>query len=413
MKERLKQEVGNLKEQARLCSIIVDEMSISSKYIYDRKMDCFFGQQTAKENNGAAENTSNIMLANKVLCFVATGLSTAYKIPCGFFFTNRLSGKLLYQLTKEVISEVENCGLCVLRIVTDNHKINVTMMRHLGNGSLKPVVTHPCDPERSLFLSFDQCHIIKNVRSLLLEGEMTDGSQPITGQFVKQLYELQKNEVVKPVRFLTQKHVEPTNFEKMHVGRAVQLFSDDVISALSFLKEYPSRHPQAEKFRNVEATILFMKMMQKWLEKDFPDYLEALNNACKRSGKKFLSAETYEAILLTSKSTVFSLRQMAGGNDCLDARAVTFSLERILRTGNLCPSQSSNVEDGQAVLSIHGASMSATSPVLDVPAEATAQAATPVSTETSQVALASCTAPEDVVIEIDGLFTPLKALPRK
>lgn len=127
MKERLKQEVGNLKEQARLCSIIVDEMAISSKYIYDRKMDCFFGQQTAKENSAAAENISNIMLANKVLRFVATGLSTAYKIPCGFFFTTRLSGKLLYQLTKEVISEVEKCGLCVIRIVTDNHKINVTM----------------------------------------------------------------------------------------------------------------------------------------------------------------------------------------------------------------------------------------------------------------------------------------------
>lgn len=41
-----------------------------------------------------------------------------------------------------------------------------------------------------------------------------------------------------------------------------------------------------------------------WLEKDFSDYLEALNNACKSRGKKFLSAETYEAILLTSKSTV-------------------------------------------------------------------------------------------------------------
>lgn len=38
--------------------------------------------------------------------------------------------------------------------------------------------------------------------------------------------------------------------------------------------------------------------------------------------------------------------------------------------------------------SIRGASMSVTSPVLDVPAEATAQAATHVSTETSQVALA-------------------------
>ncbi|KAL3225052.1 hypothetical protein MRX96_026147 [Rhipicephalus microplus] len=52
-----------------------------------------------------------------------------------------------------------------------------------------------------------------------------------------------------------------------------------------------------------------------------------------------------------------------------------------------------------------------TSPVLDVPAEATAQAATLVSTETPQVALASCAVPEDVVMEIDGLFTPLKALP--
>ncbi|KAH7944696.1 hypothetical protein HPB51_028587 [Rhipicephalus microplus] len=60
---------------------------------------------------------------------------------------------------------------------------------------------------------------------------------------------------------------------------------------------------------------------------------------------------------------------------------------------------------------MHGASMSVTSPVLDVPAEATAQAATLVSTETPQVALASCTVPEDVVMEIDGLFTPLKALP--
>ncbi|KAL1476183.1 hypothetical protein MTO96_036703 [Rhipicephalus appendiculatus] len=341
----------------------------------------------------------------------------------------------MYQLVKEVINEVEKCGLHVLRLVTDNHKINVTMMRDLGNGSLKPVVIHPCDTERNLFLSFDQCHIIKNVRNLLLDGEMTDGQQPISGQFVKQLYMLQKNEIVKPVRFLTQKHIEPTNFEKMHVGRAVQLFSDEVISALSLLKEYPN-HPQAEQFRNADATILFMKTMQKWfvihnvanrrahvhmrkpdqmhffcatderlqwLEKDFPDYLETLHNACKRSQKKFLSAETYEALLLTSKSTVLcvkyllesgfyyvltrnfssdpvellfsSMRQMAGGNDWLDARAVTFSLERILRTGTLCPSEASNVENVQSALRF---------------------------TET-----------DDVVVQIDELFTSLEAMPMK
>lgn len=57
---------------------------------------------------------------------------------------------------------------------------------------LKPVVSHPCSPRRKLFLAFDQCHIIKNVRSLSLEGDITGGSFPITGQFVKDLYELQK-----------------------------------------------------------------------------------------------------------------------------------------------------------------------------------------------------------------------------
>ncbi|KAL1462049.1 hypothetical protein MTO96_043244 [Rhipicephalus appendiculatus] len=119
--------------------------------------------------------------------------------------------------------------------------------------------------------------------------------------------------------------------------------------------------------------------------------------------KKFLSAETYEALLLTSKSTVLcvkyllesgfyyvltrnfssdpvellfsSLRQMAGGNDCLDARAVTFSLERILRTGTLCPSEASNVENVQSALRF---------------------------TET-----------DDVVVQIDELFTSLEAMPMK
>lgn len=461
MKERLQQEVGHLKEEAKLCSIIIDEMAISSKYIYDRKMDCFFGQQTTKGDSVGQENVNNIVLANKVLCFMAVGLSTSYRIPCGFFFTNRLSGKVLHELTKHVVHEVEDCGLKVVRIVTDNHKINVTMMRHLGNGSLKPVVVHPCNPDRQLFLSFDQSHIIKNVRNLLLEGDMTDGSLPITGQYIKQLYELQKNEVVKPVRFLTQKHVEPSNFEKMNVGRAVQLFSDEVIAAVSYLKDYPSYHPKAEPFRDAAATVTFMKAIQKWfsihnvanrtahlhlkrpdqmqffcatdkrlqwLEEEFPQYLETLHSACKSSGKKFLSNETYEALLLTSKSTVMcvkfllesgffyvltrnlssdpvellfsALRQMAGGNDCLDARAVTFSLEKVLRTGIMCASQASNVGSSHNALSLQGATCTSVTYVPPVN-----------SILKEQASPSSLVPPEDVVEDVKEVLAGLQVMP--
>lgn len=139
MKERLREESKHLNDEARLCSLVVDEMAITAKYIYDRNMDCFFGHETAKEDGGKRSDATSVVFANKVLCFMATGLSTSYSIPCGFFFKNRLSGKLLHQLTVQVLTEVEKCGLEVLHIVSDNHKINATMMRHLRNGSLKPV----------------------------------------------------------------------------------------------------------------------------------------------------------------------------------------------------------------------------------------------------------------------------------
>lgn len=48
MKERLKEEA---KDEARLCSLVIDEMAISSKYIYDRKMDCFFWPRNSKRRD--------------------------------------------------------------------------------------------------------------------------------------------------------------------------------------------------------------------------------------------------------------------------------------------------------------------------------------------------------------------------
>lgn len=54
MKERL--------QQAKLCLIIIDEMAISSMYIYDCKMDRFFGQQTPRSVTERQGNVNNAML---------------------------------------------------------------------------------------------------------------------------------------------------------------------------------------------------------------------------------------------------------------------------------------------------------------------------------------------------------------
>ncbi|KAL1439193.1 hypothetical protein MTO96_047409 [Rhipicephalus appendiculatus] len=87
------------------------------------------------------------------------------------------------------------------------------MFKHMGNGSLRTVVTHPHDPDRVIFLSFDPCHVIKNIRSHFLERQLTDGCDVISGTYVQKLYEYQKSMTVKLARNLTRKHAYPTNLE--------------------------------------------------------------------------------------------------------------------------------------------------------------------------------------------------------
>ena len=184
IKERLTQELLLLNESEKFASLIIDEMAIQPKCLYDKGLDMVFGFSGAKKK----------VLANRLLCFVINGLSTNYQIPCAYFFTKNLSGKKLFSLTSKVISEVENCGFLIVRVVTDNHKSNALMFRKFSQGKIKPVIPHPCDDKRLLFLSFDPSHIIKNLRNQFLEKQMCGKENFITGDYVKKIYEMQKNE---------------------------------------------------------------------------------------------------------------------------------------------------------------------------------------------------------------------------
>ena len=93
---------------------------------------------------------------------------------------------------------------------------------------------------------------------------MTDGNSIITGKYLKQLFLIQKEEKVKPVRNLTIKHVLPSNLEKMNVRRAILVFSPPVTAAIKFLMLHPNRHPKGSLFANAGSTIKFLKQFYKW-----------------------------------------------------------------------------------------------------------------------------------------------------
>lgn len=385
MKERLVHEASMLSSKQHMASLIIDEASIRPKCIYDRKADAMFGLKDKPGSDTAS--SSKEVLANRVLCFVLHGLSSKYKIPCSYYFTKQLSGRDLFAWTKEVIAAVESCGFIVARIVTDNYSANATLFKHMGNGSLQTIVSHPHDDNRIILLSFDPCHVLKNVRSQFLERELTDGSGVISGTFVQRLYEHQKNMTVKLARNLTRKHVYPSNLEKMNVLRAVQIFSPQVSAALEHLQENSRNDPELAVFGKVGSTLHFMRTMKDWfdihdtsyggtgrkapitdvdddrllwLEDYFTCYLKKIQASSVASGNGFFTGETFEALLFTTKSTVETtryllnqginyvltrklnsdpieavfgrVRYMCGGNDMLDARAVTAALDQIVKS---------------------------------------------------------------------------------
>ncbi|XP_064482764.1 uncharacterized protein LOC135395552 [Ornithodoros turicata] len=212
---------------------------------------------------------------------------------------------------------------------------------------------------------------------------------------------MQQNSTVKPVQFMTRKHVFPTNLEKMNVKRAVQLLSTPVSAALKCLQEQAG-HACDLSFANAASTIKFMEIIHRWfllmdvsnctqhIHQNRPeckeyrhtgderlgwledDFLSYLNTMKKESTKKqFLSQETYEGLVFTTLSNVNCvkfvltrkmssdpiesffgwLRKSSGGNDQTDARTVVSGIEKALVTGIISVSANSNVLHDDSTIS--------------------------------------------------------------
>ena len=115
------------------------------------------------------------------------------------------------------------------------------------------MVPHPQDESRPLFLSFDYCHIIKNVRNQFLARQFEFGKK-IEKRYIELLYEQQKTELLRPLRRMGLKTLDPNNLEKQNVQLALDIFSMEVTSLLE------SKLFNAEsEFEGCEETLTFLR----------------------------------------------------------------------------------------------------------------------------------------------------------
>ena len=72
----------------------------------------------------------------------------------------------IFPIILSCVKDIENCGLCVDVISTDNYPLNVKLFKLFSPvGKLETCVPHPCVPNKSLYLTFDFVHILKSVRN--------------------------------------------------------------------------------------------------------------------------------------------------------------------------------------------------------------------------------------------------------
>ncbi|GFN89954.1 THAP domain-containing protein [Plakobranchus ocellatus] len=104
----LKVKVKSMIPDAKLCTLVFDEMSIKEALCYDPKHD------VVRRFEDYAHLGRSRYIANQAGVFMARGLTANWKQPFGFVFSSGTVKDVLFkQLILSAITELEQIGLCV------------------------------------------------------------------------------------------------------------------------------------------------------------------------------------------------------------------------------------------------------------------------------------------------------------
>lgn len=190
VKQNLAYHLDTISPVDRQVHLLIDEIAIKPGETYFKNVDKLIGHV---DYGGVIETPKNEILANKLLTFAITGLRKRYTIIVGYFLVSKLTGHQLHSMTLHVLKEVEDMGYKVIGLSADNAKTNVVLFKMLSKNrkNMSPTVDHPFDANRSLFLSFDSSHIIKNVKNIFIDRPLKNQGKRIRCDLIIQLYKKQ------------------------------------------------------------------------------------------------------------------------------------------------------------------------------------------------------------------------------
>lgn len=246
------------------CCLVYDEISISSGKNFDNSSQSYIGDVTFPEHTG---------IASHAMVFMLCGIACRWKQIIGYYFTgDGFNGAILQPIINDILHRAESIGLTVNSITSDMGSGNQALWKAFGitAGKYNRIVSyipHPCDRNRKLYIIADVPHLLKNLKSCLLNNKFLVLPENIVSK-----YNLPTN-IVQAKHFeeiiLAQKEFQflltpklsisdvdtNNNFDKMRVNKAKNLLSHEMSSALEFL---------ADEKPEYITTAFFVKMIVKW-----------------------------------------------------------------------------------------------------------------------------------------------------
>lgn len=228
----LKKKVDGFQEQNKYCLLCFDEMSIKANLFYERNQDSIIGLAIGHKG----EKIFKPALTACVL--MLRGLYCKWKQPLAYFLCHTsCPAELLLQILTESLQKLETVGLKVCAVTSDMGSNNIKLSNILN---VSPEHTGFYLNNHHLFYIFDIPHIIKAIRNMLMKYNFYIDGKKISWQYIRDFYEMDKKFPVKAAHKLTDSHIYPTNFQKMKVKLATQVFSYSVHVGMSFYIRFGS-----------------------------------------------------------------------------------------------------------------------------------------------------------------------------
>lgn len=231
-----------LNEREKVVALIIDEIHTKSTFTY--KQDGFKG---LAENPVPRSDHAKTIQAFMIASVFGNFHQIAKLVP-----VSGCDGLQLKTMTEAIIKSVQIQGFKVVVVITDNHRVNQALFKHLcpGYGPRKNLsFANPCHPEEEIFLKFDPVHIFKNIRNnwTLMKDVGKSFNYPnfetgniqvakfhdLTQQFVEDF-----GKTWKSAYKLNYQTIHPSSLQKQRVRLVCNIFDDSTIAALRKNSEF-------------------------------------------------------------------------------------------------------------------------------------------------------------------------------